>query len=598
MEYKQKTLYEHVTERWTECESSYGRLQTARTHICDFFRPDLGVDYDKSHDMLMLGGDIYDGSGPWVARTAAMAFMGNSVNKRGDWWKYQYTDKRVEGVDELDEHAQAQKEHISHVYQRGNFYDVQPQFTLDGWTIGGPLHFIEEDPETGFVMCIPAHWMSYRIFYDRFNRSNGVIVKDTQWTAKKCFDKFCPGKDIQTRLAKAEKIFSINLFTAIRQGNWNNRVTIWRAVFKANDPIWETEGFERPVSSPFNPKTWYDVYFEDIQRPGVRQTKPLLMGGYYSKPFVHWDYDKKPWETASRTPAFAAMYDNLSLQQIMKLFLDDLKMAVRPAMAVLTGHKGRIDFSSEGENYFNSNEWNFLPKPIERVGNIKLEPETMDRVRENLSRHFHLEMFRMFTDLAQAPGGKEFKVMQIAEMAGERMTTLLPTIESHENYLAQVDARVRDIERQAGRGPYNRADMENVLDILEWALDGDVQGVGLAPEFMGTLRQTQQTQQRLKPIQYAVGALAEIGAATGNPNLARFMLKDYELADEALTAVNCPQKLIREAKDYEQIVAQFEQGVAQDKRFAQMVELMKATKSVTSAVAPDSIMAQLAGATA
>jgi len=595
MDYKQKTLFEHITEKWDENESAWQRLRVARENVCNFFRPDLGIDYDESHDMLMLGGDIYDGSGPWVARTASMAFMGNSVNKRGDWWKYQYTDPRIEGIDELDAHAQSQKEHISHVYQRGNFYDSQPQFTLDGWTVGGPLHFIEEDPDTNFVMCIPVHWMTYRLFYDRFNKTEGVIVKDTSWPAKKCFDKFCPGQDMAQRMTKAESIFTPLLWQAVRDGQWNTRITIWRAVFKATDPMWQVDGFKRPIGG----RKWFDVYFEDSVVADKRNT-PLLTGGYYSKPFVHWDYNKKPWEVASRTPAFEAIYDNLTMQQIMKSYLEDLKYHARPAMAILNTHRGdRMDFSAEGFNYFNQNEWNYLPKPIERTNHdIRIEPETMDRIEKKLSRHFHLEMFRMFSDLASSTGSKEFKVLQLAEMAGERIATLLPTIESHENYLAQVDARVRDIERQAGRGPYNRAEMENILDILDWALQGDVSQVALAPEFMGTLRQVQQTQQRLKPIQYAVGALAEIGAATGNPNLPRFMLKEYELADEALTAVNCPQKLIRERKDFDQLSMAAQQALAKDKQFAQMVELMKATKSVSNAVAPDSVLGALAGSVA
>jgi len=141
--------------------------------------------------------------------------------------------------------------------------------------------------------------------------------------------------------------------------------------------------------------------------------------------------------------------------------------------------------------------------------------------------------------------------------------------------------------------------MENVMDVIEWALGGEsLQNIALSPEFMGTLRQVQQTQQRLKPIQYSVGALAEIGAAMGNPNLPRFMLKEYDVADEALTAVNCPQKLIREREDYDKSAADFEQAVAQDKRFAQIVELMKATKSVSSAVEPGSILGALTGTAA
>ncbi len=575
MEWAFKTLLERIKDRYTELDTVYDRLNDARESIVDLFRPDLGVDYDESADMLMLGGDIYEGSGPWVARTASTAFQGNTVSKKLDWRKYAFSDKRLDGIDELDEFCQDVKEHTGAVFQRGNFYDVQPQFTLDAWTVGSPLYFVEEDPETGFVMCLPQHFKTYRIFYDRFGRDEGVVIKDEQWTAKKCFDKFCNGQSMDDRLARAEKIFTPGLYNAIKDGLFDRRFVIWRAVFKANEPLWNgSKEFKRPLGG----KTWYDVYFENTCLKDKQDT-PLLTGGYYSKPFVHWDYNKKSWESASRTPAFEAIYDNLSLQQIFKNYLDNLQLKVRPSMVALLAMKGRLNFGVEGVTYINQNEWNYLPKPIEQVGDIRLEAETMQMFRENLSRHFHLEMFRMFIDLAQTANSKDFRVLQLAEMAGERITQLLPTIETHESYLAQVDERVRDIERQAGRGPFARANLENIMDILDWAIGPEASTARINPEFIGTLRQTQQMQQKLKPIQYGIGALSELAASMGDPNLVRFMVKGYDVGDEALRAVNFPQKLVREVEDYEKMVRAFEQMQAQREQFAKTIEMLKATKA-------------------
>jgi hypothetical protein len=590
MDWKEKTLFERIKERWDEKGSVYDRLNDARESICDFFRPDLGVDYDESHDMLMLGQDIYEGSGPWTARTAARAFQGNTVSKKDPWFKYGFTDERLVGIDELDQFNQNMRKHISNVYQRGNFYEIQPQFTLDGWTIGSPLMFIEEDPQTGFVMCIPVHWLTYRLFYDRFNQTEGVIIKDAEWTAKKCFDKFCPGRTIEQRLKKAESLFSTTVQNAISQGRMDERVTIWRAVFKATDPIWGN--FEKPLGS----KRWIDVYFEDT-KDKERGDAPLMKGGYYSKPYVHWDQNKKVWETASRTAAFEAIYDNLSLQQVFKNYLESLQIKVRPSVAALQEMEGRLDLNPEGITLVNRNEWNYLPKPIEQVGDVRLEIEAIRLFKENLSRHFHLEVFQMFSNLAKETN-QEFRVLQLAEMAGERISLLLPTIESHEGYLGQVDQRVRDIERQAGRGPFNRLELENVMDILEWALGPEAATAQITPEFIGTLRKTQQMQQALKPIQYGIGALRELGEAMGDPNFVRFMVKGYDVGDEALRAVNFPQKLVNELEDYLQLVEQNSQIQAQREKFAQVIEMMKASKGIQGPVAPDSIAGMLAGSAA
>jgi hypothetical protein len=204
-------------------------------------------------------------------------------------------------------------------------------------------------------------------------------------------------------------------------------------------------------------------------------------------------------------------------------------------------------------------------------------------------------MFRMFTNLAENTK-QEFRVLQLAEMAGERITQLLPTIESHEGYLAQVDERVRDIERQAGRGPFNRMDLENVYDILNYYMGNDAGNAVIRPEFIGTLRQTQQIQQKLKPLQYGIGALSEFAQAMGDPNLVRFMIKSYEVGDEALQGVNFPQKLVREKADYDRLVESFNQSQQQNEQFAKMVELMKASKNLQGSVEPNSVMGMLAGA--
>lgn len=596
MDYNDKTLYQKVTEKWDDLQASYDRLEIARENVCNFFRPDLGVDYDEDADMLMLGQYIYEGTPPWAARVAATGFQANSMSKKDPWFMHQFADKRLTGIDELDEWTQGVSEHIASVYQRGNFYDIQWQFSLDAWTIGSPLSFIEEDEDTGYDMWLPQHWQTYRIFYDRYNRSEGVIIKDEQWTAKKCFDKFCPGRDFESRLEKADKIFSQSLANSCRQGRWNDRCTIWRAVFKAGDPIWNTPGFVRPVGG----QRWYDVYLENLaQKVQTQQDSQLLVTGYYSKPFVHWDYNKKPWESASRTPAFEALYDALSLQQIFKNYLDSMQIAVRRPMFVLDTMVNRLRLGAEGITSVKRDEWNFTPKQVDNVGDVRLEIETAEMIKQKLERHFHLDMFRMFTDLAQAKNSKEFKVLQLTEMAGERIGQLLPTMDSHENYLAQQDERVLEIERRAGRGPFNKLDMENVLDAVMYYTRGDASASRLSPEFIGTLRQTQHMQQKLKPLQYGIGALNELAASMGDPNLVSFMIKKYDVADSTLEAVNFPQKLVNEKETYDKLQAAFEQGQIQREQFAAMVEMLKAGKvNAQQAVEPNSMMGMLQGSAA
>jgi hypothetical protein len=415
-----------------------------------------------------------------------------------------------------------------------------------------------------------------------------VIINDEQWTAKKCFDKFCPGSSTEQRLEKAKEKFSQGLYTALKNGNMDYRVVIWRAVFKKDDPIWED------LKPPKGGKKWYDVYFEHT---GIKskEDEPLLKAGYFSKPYVHWDFNKRSWETASRTPAFEAIYDNASLQQVFKNYMDSVQLRVRPSMIALAALKGKYKFNPEGVTYLNENQWNYKPEPIQQVGDVRFDAELIKEFKDGIGRHFSLDTFRMFTNLAENTN-QDFRVLQLMEMAGERITQLLPTIESHENHLSEVDKRYRDLERQAGNGPFNRMELENVEDILVSVLGAQARNVRFGPEFIGTLRQTQQMQQKLKPISVGVRAVSELATAMGDPNLVRFMIKGFDVGDEALRAVNFPQKLIRELEDYQKLVAASEQSQAQREQFAQAIELMKASKNISGPVDPNSIAGMLAGA--
>ena len=591
MEYKDKPLYDRIKERWDSLDIVYDRLNGSRETICSYFRQDLGVDYDEAADMIQLGMDIYEGSGPWSARTMATGFQGNTVSKRIDWRSYQMKEDKVNGIDEVDIWVQDVKKHMSQVYQSGNFYDVQPQFTLDGVTVGSPVLFGEEDDNR--VMWIPLHYKTYRLFYDRFNECNGIIIEDEQWTAKKCFDKFCPGNDIQTRLKQAEKKFTTALFNAISQGRNNDRFTIWRALFKDTDQIWhQAEKFEPPIGG----KKWYDVYYEEIGREPEPVKKPLLTEGYYSKPFMVWNYDKKNWESSSRTPAFEAIYDNASLQEIFKSYLENIQQKVRPSMAMLSGMKGRANFSPESTIEFSRGEWNYLPKPIENVGDIKIEVDTSEMLQDKLSRHFHLDIFRQFSELAMRVK-RPLAVQELIEMSGEKVTLLLPMIETHEHYLKQADDRQMEIEQRAGRGPFEKARVERIAEIIEYYTGKSVKGsITVQVEFIGTLRQAQQDQQNLRPITRGVALAGEIGEALGDPDLARLAVKGYETLDEALQAVRFPQKLITEKEEYDEAVAAVAQARARQQQLENAADLMKASKGIQGEVDPNSVMAGIAGA--
>jgi len=182
-------------------------------------------------------------------------------------------------------------------------------------------------------------------------------------------------------------------------------------------------------------------------------------------------------------------------------------------------------------------------------------------------------------------------------MSGEKITLLLPMIETHEGYLEQADTRQMEIESRAGRGPFDKARVERIRDILEYYTGEDSGGrINIKVEFIGTLRQAQQRQQKLQPITYGVTIAGEIAEKLQDPNLARLAIKGYETLDEALQAVHFPQKLITEKEEYNEAVAAVAKAQAEQQQLENAAEMMKASKGIQGAVDPNSVMAGIAGA--
>jgi hypothetical protein len=585
-EWFDKSLWDRIDYRWKERETVYARLKTSRDTIQEFFRPDMDTDVDDAHDANLLGHDIYEGTAPWAAKTMAIGFQSNSFSQALPWINYQMAEPKLRGIDEIDEWVNDIKDHNSEVYKHGNFYSVQRKYTLDAITIGSPVSFGEEDLESGEIIWIPQHYNTYRLFYDRANRPEGIVTKERNWTVKRIYDKFATGRTKEERIAQLGK-FSIPIQTAIRSGRWDDKFTITRAVFKIEDPLWYNVN-----NLPLGGQSWVDVYFEDHP---MDKDKPLEISGYFSKPFVVWDYDKNPWESASRTPAYEAVYDNVTLQQIFLNYVENVQMKVRPPMKYLKDLKGHADFGPGGMNEYDRAQWNFSPEVIQNVGDVRLEAEQSKMFKDNLRRHFHTSLFSVLTQIA-LENRQPISATQILEIKAEKITMLAPMIESNDNYLRQVDERVSGIEIHAGRGPFAPDIMERIRDIILWharreGLDFNGEFV---PEFLGELRRTQQMKQNLTPLRLGLAIAQEIKEVI-DPDLPSSAIRGYETLEAGLEAVDFPMKNFRPKEEYEETQAALDESRAKQLQTENMIEAMKASKGLTSAIEPNSPAALMAG---
>jgi hypothetical protein len=565
MNWLQKPLFDRILERWKEKDSDYGTVNANRESVCMYFRSDEIVETDDKGELV--GQNIYNGSGSWYSRMMATGFQGSLVSKNIPWIRYMMEQFKLKGIEELDLWLQDVKLYMGEAYQKSNFYDVQPQFTHDGITTGSPVMFGEDDVIGRRTMWLPQHYKTVRVYYNKFNEPEGLIVKDTTWTAKQIFDTFIKTDDANGTRRRARLNIAVN--QALDSGMLNSVFAVYKAVFKVTDPIWNGEGKDA-FKKPAGRWKWLSVYFLELT-DSERDKKDTPLNdniGDFVQPFAMWNYDKKPWEVSSRTPAWYAIWDCLSLQQIDRNWSEDIQYKNRPPFVALDTMRNKVDLSPEGEMFVSDEEYDKPPKPIDRIAGLDFSKELMELKVEALKRWFYADRFQMFTDLIRM-NKQPVTATQIWQMAGEKAALLSPAIETHSKYLETTDAFMMDVEIRAGRGPFNPQRLENIADIVSGVL-GPLSKVGVRPVFIGQLAQSQKVTQALEPIQSTMGAVAPLFDIW--PDL-RIMFREYDTANDIAEAFDFPQKNLLPKEEYEKRLAAINEKRAQDEQLAKALEI-------------------------
>ena len=185
--------------------------------------------------------------------------------------------------------------------------------------------------------------------------------------------------------------------------------------------------------------------------------------------------------------------------------------------------KGRVDLGPKGEMYVSPAEFKTPPVPLDIAGDPGFTRELMEDLKDSVKRHFHLDLFNLFTQVARDKA-QPLTATQIWQMAGEKSTLLSPAVESHSKYLTDVDNRMVEIEMRAKRGPFDDDTMANVMDaVMSHAPNGPIRP-GLKPKFNGPLARAQRIQQAVDPIMSGLQAMMPVfaefpGSESDHPSL-------------------------------------------------------------------------------
>ena len=576
MSYAQKKLYDRLVDRHSDLKKIRQPWERPCDEIIDIFRPDIvRFERQKDNEIELLGKHTYEGTPAWSARLMSEGWQGYLVSRSIDW--VQHAMDEFKGNDEVNEWLQDFDEYMYSVYKDSTLYDNLGSYCRHGVTIGSPIMIIEENERTGRIHNHVPHPAERFLDQNAFGECDTLHL-ERERTAKNIYELYAESKrytgENGTTVSKGNKAFSDSLKHAYESGAFDQKFTIIRCFHYFLDPIFEgLTGDERPTA----PWMCYTLELNNNKK------KVCKVERYWSKPFVHWPYEKDPSEVYARTPAWYCYYDSLSLQDAREGILMAGKLVNRPPMWIPGFMKKTIELYPEGLNYYpNEAQAKMRPEPILAAhGNsYPVGTDMEDRIKDSVERWFHVKFFLMLSQwsMQQKAPPTAYHIMQ---MMGERAVLLAPRIGNFTRRLEEIDTRMVDIEDRAQRLP-QPPDI-----VLEQS------GGKLRPEFIGPLAQVQQQYHETRRME---NTMMQINPFLSLDPLAAKKIRAEVAVEHILEKNRFLQDAIVSEDEYRQIIS----AVAQQQQLQEGVEVGKdiadAVPKVSKKIEEGSPLALMTGA--
>lgn len=551
MSYLQKTLYDRLVMRYEQLRSIRQPWEGPCDDVIDIFRPDMvrfnQHDNVDNIDLFSMGENIFEGTPPWSARLMSEGWQGYLVSRSIEWVKHQLQD--LKGVDEVNKWLQEFDEYMYYVYKESTMYDNLGAFCRHGVTVGSPVDVIEEHPRTGKILHYIPHPAERFLGQNAFGETDTLhLLRDR--TVKEAYELYGNSKrevtDSGTKMSRGNDAFSDSLTNCYREGQYNQKFKFVKCFHHFLDPIFEgVTGEEKPRA----PWMGYTLQLDNNKK------KICKIEAYWSKPFVDWPYEKDPAMAYAMTPAFYCLPDSVSLQDAREGVLMSGKLANRPPMWALASMQNTIELYPEGLNWpKNEQEYNMIPKPI--IDNPRAFPIGIDMehiLRENVERWFHVKFFLMLSQWSTEQKSPP-TAYHIMHMMGERAVLLAPRIGNFTRRLEEMDDRMINIERDAGRLP------EPPPIVMEMSSGR------MKPEFIGPLAQVQAQYHETRRME---ATMMQIQPFINLDPLAARKIKAEVAMEHILEKNRFIQDAITSQEEYDEIKA----AVAQQQELREKVQL-------------------------
>jgi len=485
--YNQQNLYQRIRGRHGDFVTRRQLYDAQRDVICELLRPDLvkGQVGSKSEGSFE-GSKIVEGTGPHAAQVWQRGFMSNMISRKSEWFRERLKEPpRASGIvfkgnDEVNRYCQDLADHMVDVYRRSNYYDVIPEFTLNGGTVGSPVMLYEHDLANDRMVCRVPDYAAAWIDRDVFGYDNALHVLH-EWNALDASQFF------------DEKELPLSVRNQLDNGNHYQKTQYLQVVYGAGDRIYE--GLEQPVRQT-HPWLEHFLCLAAAGDPEQHVLKPKHKGpGYFARPFSTWHYHRNGHEVYGRTMAWWAIHDIKGSMGMWEALFGEAELSIRPPTWALKSLQGMLDMGPGGANWARSDtEYGQPPVHLERKTHYDAAVDFADRLAASVRRHFHYDLFMLVNQIMASKTQPE-TAYGLMRAEAEKTAQLAPQVETYENQvLAHTHEVFMDFERLAEPAyPWGRLP-EPPLIVQEYS-DGnvDVEFIGLLSMAMQRDRHTMKT---------------------------------------------------------------------------------------------------------
>ena len=579
--YDNLNLHQRIEARQSDYEDRRRQYDDQRQVIVELLRPDLvkGTVGTKTEGAFE-GSRIIEGTGPHAALTWQQGFMGNMISRKAEWFRDRleeppvWTGVKFKGNDEVNAYCQDVTDHMTRVYQRSNYYDVMPQFVLDGGTVGSPVMLYERDMANDRIICKVPDYAAVWLDKDIFGYDNAVHVM-WEWTA-----------------IEAEQFFGYNALPKsvqeqLRNGHHYGKTQYLQVIYGAGDRIYKGLD-EIPQTHP-----WLEHFICLAAADATEQKvlKPLHKGpGYFSRPFSTWHYHRNWHEVYGRTMAWWAIYDIRGHNAMWEALFGEAELSVRPATWAMGTMRGLLDLGPGGGNYArNAQEYGMPPQYIERKTQYGIAIDFADRLKESIQRHFHYDLFMLVNQIVANKAQPE-TAYALMRAESEKTGQLAPQVETYENQVLSNSHDVfMDYEVMAEPAyPWGR--LPEPPEIVQEYSDGRID-----PQFIGLLSMAQVRDREVLKQYRAIGT-AEL-FFNADPRVVNKVRWDQAL-ERFLEAQDFAQTDIVPQEEYEAMLQAMEQRAQQQELAESAPKMAQAAKALQGKTEKGSPLALLTGSKA